>query len=193
MHDFDELSEAQKTDTVARLEEEMKRAIFVPAYRYGRHKLLYGSANMYCFMHYFYALCERLEKGYRLVEAKVKQDFKDDFSHMSLQDKLADIQTEIVHERFQYLVKGIITMMCQPSVLSGNEYDDLGRQMLGNDAYLLFQMDKLVSVVLKQLHHFQTDNGCKSARQLYEKIENEELQVRDESCYLTSFFELASK
>ena len=89
----------------------MKGAIFVPGYRHGRHKLLYASANMYCFMHYFYAVCERLEKGYRLVEAKVKQDFKDDFSHMSLQDKLADIQSQLVHERFQYLVRAIITMM----------------------------------------------------------------------------------
>ena len=105
----------------------MKGAIFVPGYRHGRHKLLYASANMYCFMHYFYAVCERLEKGYRLVEAKVKQDFKDDFSHMSLQDKLADIQSQLVHERFQYLVRAIITMMSKPSVLSSNEYDDLAR------------------------------------------------------------------
>ena len=65
---------------------------------------------------------------------------------MSLKDKLADMEHGLVQERFQYLLRAIVTTMCANNTLSINEYEDLARQLLGNDAFLLFQMDKLIAV-----------------------------------------------
>ena len=41
-------------------------------------------------------------------------------------------------ERFQYFIKAIYTTMSYSNVLDTNKYEDLSREFLGNDAYLLF-------------------------------------------------------
>ena len=57
-----------------------------------------------------------------------------------------------MHERFQYVLKAIMTTMLQSGGLNTTEYEDLARQLLGNDAYLLFQVEKIVGVCLRQLY-----------------------------------------
>lgn len=41
--------------------------------------------------------------------------------------------------------------MTQGNVLDTNKYEDVARELLGNEAYLLFQVDKLVNNCVKHL------------------------------------------
>jgi hypothetical protein len=44
----------------------------------------------------------------------------------------------LIDERFQYLVKAILTAMTNGNVLDTNKYEDVARELLGNEAFLLF-------------------------------------------------------
>jgi len=60
----------------------------------------------------------------------------------------------LIDERFQYLIKSIVTVMSGSNILDTNKYEDIARELLGNEAYLLFQVDKLVNHCSKQLSSF---------------------------------------
>lgn len=45
--------------------------------------------------------------------------------------------------------------------MDSNKYEDMARELLGNEAYLLFQVDKLVNNCTKQLNHFLMDKSCR--------------------------------
>ena len=94
----------------------------------------------------------------------------------------------LVQERFQYLLRAIATTTCANNTLSTNEYEDLARQLLGNDAFLLFQMDKLITVCLKQLHNFSSDSSSVIALQQFEDCAH-----LPESSYLMAFYKAASQ
>ena len=52
-----------------------------------QYRLLYGPTNIYMFMTFFYSVYERILKAQELVELKVEQDFKDDFSKLEWSQK----------------------------------------------------------------------------------------------------------
>jgi hypothetical protein len=54
--------------------------------------------------------------------------------------------------------------MIQSNVLDINKYEDVARELLGNEAYLLFQVDKIVNHCQKQLNLFVTDSSCKVSK-----------------------------
>ena len=177
-------SDAAKTDRIS--PEDVDEALFLPPQQAGQ-PLMYASANMQYFLLYFYAIYERLCCGFELVKAKVRKDLADDFGHMGLRDKLsAEDQDRLVHERFQYVLKAIMTTMLQTSSLSVPDYEDLARQLLGNDSYLLFQVEKIVGACLRQLHAFANDPAARAASEAYE-----ECKELTESEYLTRFYKAA--
>ena len=69
---------------------------------------------------------------------KVEQDFKDDFSQKEWATKFSNKKELLIEERFQYLIKAVLTVMSQSNVLDTNKYEDVARELLGNEAYLLF-------------------------------------------------------
>jgi len=103
-----------------------------------QYQLLYGPLNVYMFMVYFYSIYERIIKAKELVNKKVNQDFKDDFSQMEWSTKFKSRTKTLVDERFTYLIKAVLTLMSQNNVLDSYKYEDIARELLGNDAYLLF-------------------------------------------------------
>jgi len=78
----------------------------------------------------------------------------------------------LVDERFQYLVKAVLTTMSHTSIMDNNKYEDMARELLGNEAYLLFQVDKLVGHCAKQLNHFLTDHSCQVSQKLFQEFED---------------------
>lgn len=142
------------------------------------------------FMMYFYSIYERILKAQELVKAKVEQDFNDDFSNNEWSAKFQRKKQTLVDERFQYLVKAILTTMSHTNIMDINKYEDMARELLGNEAYLLFQVDKLVNNCTKQLNHFLVDHSCQVSQKLF--LEFEDLPVKKESTYLINFFEVAN-
>ena len=118
--------------------------IFIPGYSQKRakdqneYKLYYGPLNVFMFIKYFYSVYERVLKAQELVKSKVEQDFRDDFSKKEWSSKFENTIQSLIDERFQYLIKSILTTMNYSNVLDTNKYEDIARELLGNEAYLLF-------------------------------------------------------
>lgn len=104
------------------------------------------------FLVYFYSVYERTLKAKQLVERKMIQDFKDDFCRKEWSTKFRSRTQTIINERFTYLIKAILTLMSQNNILDTNKYEDVARELLGNEAYMLFSTDKLISHCQKQLN-----------------------------------------
>jgi hypothetical protein len=85
------------------------------------------------------------------VRHKVEQDFKEDFSKKQWSTKFEKKKQHLIDERFQYLIKAILTAITNSNILDTNKYEDVGRELLGNEAYLLFQVDKVVNNCVKHL------------------------------------------
>ena len=66
--------------------------------------------------------------------------------------------------------------MSQNNILDSQKYEDIARELLGNEAYLLFQVDKLINYCQKQLNLFTTDNSCKAAKNLYEQFSSGKME-----------------
>lgn len=51
-----------------------------------------------------------------------------------------------------------------------NKYEDFGRQLLGKNAFLLFQIDKIIFQAVKQLQLMHTDHAYQKAKDLYRSL-----------------------
>jgi len=61
----------------------------------------------------------------------------------------------------------------------------VGRELLGNEAYLLFQVDKVVNNCVKHLIQFQNDQSSCVSQKLFSDFESQEIKC--EAKYLASF------
>lgn len=189
--------ELQPFDQAKVVQEDLEQCLFIPQYDSSmqteerQYKLYYGPLNVYMFMLYFSSIYERILKAQELVKSKVEQDFSDDFSRNEWSVKFQRKMKPLIEERFQYLIKAILTTMSHNNIMDANKYEDMARELLGNEAYLLFQVDKLANHCSKQLIHFQTDHGCKVSQKLF--LEFEEHAVKKESQYLINFYEASNR
>ena len=51
--------------------------------------------------------------------------------------------------------------------MDANKFEDVARELLGNEAYLIFQVDKLLSQCLKHLVQFEQDPSCLHSKNLF--------------------------
>ena len=51
-----------------------------------------------------------------------------------------------------------------------NKYEDFARQLLGKNAFLLFQIDKIISQAVKQLQLMHTDHAYQKAKELFKNL-----------------------
>ena len=90
-----------------------------------QYKLFYCPLNVFMFMLYFYSIYDRILKAQELVKAKVEQDFNDDFSNNEWSAKFQRKKQTLVDERFQYLVKAILTTMSHTNIMDINKYSEM--------------------------------------------------------------------
>lgn len=81
--------------------------------------------------------------------------------------------------------------MTNSNVLDTNKYEDVARELLGNEAYLLFQVDKVVNNCVKHLIQFNADQCCIVSQDLFNDFQKQE--IKTESKYLTNFYTQANK
>jgi hypothetical protein len=94
-------------------------------------------------------------------------------------------------ERFQYLIKAILTAITNSNILDTNKYEDVARELLGNEAYLLFQVDKVVNNCVKHLIQFNQDKSSIVSQDLFRDFEGQE--IKSEQKYLANFMHHANK
>ena len=154
--------------------QDLSSSIFIPPYirkenepEENQYRLYYGPSNAFMFLFLFYSVYERILKAQTLVRHKVEQDFKEDFSKKQWSTKFEKKKQHLIDERFQYLIKAILTAITNSNTLDSNKYEDVGRELLGNEAYLLFQVDKVVNNCVKHLIQFNADQSSNVSIKLF--------------------------
>ena len=103
----------------------------VPAYKTG-YSLLYSTELVYIVIKMISTIYERLLKARQLVETRSEELFKTE---------------KYSSERFDLFVSLVLLTLSSERKLEANIYEDLVRELLGKDAYLLFVYDKLIATV----------------------------------------------
>ena len=152
------------------------------------YNLLYAPQNVYLFIKFFYGIYERFLKAKDLIYEKLLQDL----AEISLSDKqsagICDTKTgeflsgkleELFNERYEYLLKGIFltTSMSTPggllsvsggsALIDHSKYEDFARVLIGKNAFLLFQIEKVISQAIKQLSQMHSDHASQKSIKLY--------------------------
>lgn len=68
-----------------------------------------------------------------------------------------------------------------------NRYEDFARQLLGQNAFLLFQIDKIVSQAIKQLQFMHQDNACQKSMRVFQEFKSK--TILNERIYFANYAE----
>jgi histone deacetylase complex regulatory component SIN3 len=55
--------------------------------------------------------------------------------------------------------------------MDASKFEDLARQLIGHNAFLLFQIDKIINQMMKQLLQLNADQNSKRAIKLYQETQ----------------------
>ena len=105
-----------------------------------------------------------------MAQDLIKDKINLDIQEMTPEEqKLVSSKKDIfITERYEHLLKGIYTTAMSVgampttsnNIMDHNKYEDFARQLLGQNAFLLFQIDKIVSQSIKQLQSMYSDTVC---------------------------------
>ena len=139
------------------------------------YSLFYAPPTVFIFLKLFYALYERVLYAQTLVKDKIKQDLaemsvqdKIKYGIIKENSTTEELDPALVHdiffkERYEHLLKGIFATTTQVSatgsssaflgigythnhhLMDHNKYEDFARHILGKNAFLLFQIDRIIS------------------------------------------------
>lgn len=156
--------------------------MFVPHQAEG-YSVYYAPQSVFMFIKFFYAIYERVVQAKALIADKIKTDLSEMPLNEKVQAGIIDAKgqlnkavSDMFHqERYEYLLKGIVSTCCHqgpgtlnPSTLLAggsnfsmdhSKYEDFARQLLGQNAFLLFQIEKIVGNAIKQLQQMHADSA----------------------------------
>jgi len=74
-------------------------------------------------------------------------------------------------------------------LIDHNKFEDFSRVLLGKNAFLMFQIDKILSQSVKQLQTMHADQACKKAFKLFKQFQEDRASHKphSESVYLTNY------
>lgn len=164
------------------------------------YSLFYAPPNVFIFLKLFYALYERVLYAQTLVKDKIKQDLAEMsvqdkikygiIKESSTTEELdpAVVDDVFFKERYEHLLKGIFATTTQVSatgasnaflgigythshnLMDHGKYEDFARHLLGKNAFLLFQIDRIISQSVKQLQLMHTDHAYQKAKDLFKSF-----------------------
>jgi paired amphipathic helix protein Sin3a len=124
--------------------------------------LFYGNQHAYAFLRLYQMLHNRLERAFALCEKAKRNRNRRTINpaaralahaHHSLsastKEKTGDYQAFV--SKLYSLIDGSV---------DNSKYEDSCRSLMGSTSYFLFTMDKLVTLVLKQMQHLANDDTC---------------------------------
>ena len=145
-------------------------------------KLLFGSQHIYCLLRFFHVLYERLIKIRKLI----KDQFISDYSRINPEGQISDeMQSLLVNETFMGIFISVFTSLVKGR-LEVNKFEDFCKNYMGQKAYLVFTLDKLVNSIIKILQqHLIGDDLSQSILELF--IQNTFTDVPNSDLYLYRF------
>ncbi|KAG7400367.1 Paired amphipathic helix protein Sin3b [Phytophthora boehmeriae] len=137
--------------------------------------LFYGNQHAYAFLRLYQMLHNRLERAYDLCEKAKRNRTRRTINpaaralahaHHSLaasaKEKTGDYQAFL--SKLYSLIDGSV---------DSSKYEDCCRNLMGSTSYFLFTMDKLVTLVLKQMQHLANDDTCQELTKAFSEHQAE--------------------
>ncbi|GMF16412.1 unnamed protein product [Phytophthora fragariaefolia] len=137
--------------------------------------VFYGNQHAYAFLRLYQMLHNRLERAFDLCEKAKRNRNRRTINpaaralahaHHSLsastKEKTGDYQAFV--SKLYSLIDGSV---------DNSKYEDSCRSLMGSTSYFLFTMDKLVTLVLKQMQHLANDDTCQELTKAFTELQGE--------------------
>ncbi|RHZ13146.1 hypothetical protein DYB31_008636 [Aphanomyces astaci] len=127
------------------------------------------SEAAYVFVRLYHVLYSRLEQARELCEKakrnRNRRTINPAAAMLAHAHHVAEVDTQTGdYEAFMSKLYALIDQLS----LAACRYEDCCRSLMGSSSYFLFTMDKLVTLLLKQMQHMATDDACQKLAALYQ-------------------------
>ena len=160
--------------------------------------IFYANEQCFIFLRYIFCIYERLNKlneysfqnAGSLLNVNSNDDSKDkdqdkDMIIEKINSKDGDSVESLVFKNFIIIYKALLLKKIENSTI----YEELCRDILGNESYFLFNMDKLISSLIKEMSTILSDNLSKEVLNLF-KYEINRKTAPNEKLYFANYIQL---
>ncbi|GLD92507.1 hypothetical protein PINS_up001066 [Pythium insidiosum] len=132
--------------------------------------VFFGSQHAYVFLRLYQMLHSRLERAFELCEKAKRNRHRRTINPAAraLDHARATSNENPVSEKagdYQAFLSKLYSLI--DGSVDSTKYEDCCRSLMGSTSYFLFTMDKLVSLVLKQMQYLATDDTCQELLKLF--------------------------
>ena len=153
--------------------------------------MFYANEHCFVFIRYIFCIYERLNKlnEYSIENENIllnndNEDGKNiDINELKI--KQSDSPDSLVFKNYIIIYKAFLHKKIENSTF----YEELCREILGNESYFLFNMDKLISSLIKTMCTIISDNISKEILNLF-KFEITRKQTPNEKLYFANYIQL---
>ena len=158
--------------------------------------IFYANEQCFIFLRYIFCIYERLNKlneySFKNAENLLNINNKDGKSGEEkamiiekINSKDGDSIESLIFKNFIIVYKALLLKKIENSTV----YEELCRDILGNEAYFLFNMDKLISSLIKSITTILGDNLSKDVLNLF-KFEINRKTAPNEKLYFANYIQL---
>ena len=162
--------------------------------------ILYANEQCFIFLRYIFCIYERLNKlneySFQNAETLLNMNSNDDIKNKDkeqeksmiiekINSKEGDSVESLVFKNFIIIYKALLLKKIENSTV----YEELCRDILGNESYFLFNMDKLISSLIKEMSTILSDNLSKEVLNLF-KYEINRKTEPNEKLYFANYIQL---
>ena len=160
--------------------------------------IFYANEQCFIFLRYIFCIYERLNKlnEYSFQNADTllnvsdinEENKKDEEKAMIIEkinSKEGDQVESLVFKNFIIIYKALLLKKIENATV----YEELCRDILGNESYFLFNMDKLISSLIKSMSTILSDNLSKEVLNLF-KFEINRKTAPNEKLYFANYIQL---
>ena len=158
--------------------------------------IFYANEQCFIFLRYIFCIYERLNKlneysfqnAENLININTNEENKEQEKAMIIEkinSKDGDCVESLIFKNFIIIYKALLLKKIENSTI----YEELCRDILGNEAYFLFNMDKLISSLIKSISTILSDNLSKEVLNLF-KFEINRKTSPNEKLYFANYIQL---
>jgi len=199
---FKEIICFNKNNNINDKEIDLTKILFYPPKEEG-DIIFYANEYCFIFLRYIFCIYERLNKlneySFQNVETLLKINNNKDIKKDNKKEIYGEnkIVKEKVNEKEGDSVESIIfknfIIICKALLLKKIEnitvYEELCRDILGNESYFLFNMEKLISSLIKSISNILSDTLSKDVLNLF-KFEINRKSSPNENLYFANYIQL---
>ena len=157
--------------------------------------ILYANEQCFIFLRYIFCIYERLNKlneysfqnAQTLINGTDKNEEKQENKMIIEKSNIKDENAveSLVFKNFIIIYKALLLKKIENTTV----YEELCRDILGNEAYFLFNMDKLINSLIKIISTILSDNLSKDVLNLF-KFEINRKSAPNEKLYFSNYIQL---